>query len=423
MATGQDKLIDFGRRSGLKVHPVSMGAMRFPKDDGEAVSLIRASIDAGMIYIDTSRGYVDSELKLAKALKDGYREKVILSTKWSPWILKAEPDDNASAECTYKRIVESMARLEVDKLDFYQVWNVDSKDHYEQATAKGGMLDGIMRAKDEGLIEHTGFTTHDTPENVSEYIDDADWCEVILFTYNILNPTYRDVIAKAHDKGIATIVMNPLGGGMLAEDSLVLKKAVKKALGHEDIIEAAHRYLASSEIVDTISDLVCWELDQILPKIRVDLGWFWEDICGNNGPLITPEIFNNCVVPGYRKISDKLLEYDVTLLAVDCDGLVDAIIPGLLDGGVNIIYPVEIGSWGTDPMKLRKRFGSSLRFIGGIRKEEIRKGKAAIDAEIERRLPLIKEGGYIPTPDHEILPGTLLEDYQYYLEKIRAIRL
>jgi len=252
MATGQAKLIDFGRRSGLKVHPVSMGTMRFPKDDQEAVSLIRESIDAGMIYIDTSRGYVNSELKLAKALKDGYREKVILSTKWSPWILEVEPDDSASAECTYKRILESMSRLEVDKLDFYQVWNIDSRQHYEQATAKGGMLDGILRAKDEGLIEHTGFTTHDMPENIGAYIDDADWCEAILFTHNILNPAYRDVIAKAHSKGIATIVMNPLGGGMLAENSPVLKKAVKKALGHENIIAAAHRYLASSEIIDTI---------------------------------------------------------------------------------------------------------------------------------------------------------------------------
>jgi len=252
MADKQTKLIDFGKRSGLKVHPVSMGTMRFPKDDQEAVSLIRESIDAGMTYIDTSRGYVDSELKLAKALKDGYREKVILSTKWCPWVLEVEPDDNASAECTYKRILESMNRLEVDKLDFYQVWNIDSRQHYEEATAKGGMLDGIMRAKDEGFIEHTGFTTHDTPENISGYIDDADWCEAILFTHNILNPAYRDVIAKAHSKGIATIVMNPLGGGMLAENSPVLKNAVKKALGHENITEAAHRYLASSEIVDTI---------------------------------------------------------------------------------------------------------------------------------------------------------------------------
>ena len=81
MATGQTREVDFGKRSGLKVHPVSIGAMRLPEDDDQAVALLRQAIDAGMIYIDTSRGYADSEIKVGEALKDGYREKVILSTK------------------------------------------------------------------------------------------------------------------------------------------------------------------------------------------------------------------------------------------------------------------------------------------------------------------------------------------------------
>jgi predicted aldo/keto reductase-like oxidoreductase len=248
----QTKLTDFGKRSGLKVRPVSIGAMRLPQDTQQAVTLIRQAIDAGMIYIDTSRGYGDSEIKVGKALKDGYRRKVILSTKCSPWIKKVEPDDDNSADCTYKRILESMERLDTDYLDFYQIWNIDSFAHYRQAVAKGGMLDGIKRAMDEGLVGHTGFTTHDSPQNISRYINEADWCETILFTYNMLNQQYADTIAKAHDKGIATIVMNPIGGGMLAEDSPVIKAAAREALGTEDITETAHRYLASNENIDTI---------------------------------------------------------------------------------------------------------------------------------------------------------------------------
>ncbi|HOE94937.1 MAG TPA: aldo/keto reductase, partial [Candidatus Cryptobacteroides sp.] len=84
---------------------------------------------------------------------------------------------------------------------------------------------------DEGLVRHTGFTTHDDPKNVMRYIDEADWAEVILLSYNILNREYKECIAKAHAKGIGTIVMNPLGGGMLAEDSPVLRQAVEGALG------------------------------------------------------------------------------------------------------------------------------------------------------------------------------------------------
>ena len=251
MSLKQTKKVDFGRRSGLKVYPVSIGAMRLP-DEEKSTPLMRQAIDAGMVYIDTCRGYGDSEIKVGKSLKDGYREKVILSTKWGPWNIKVDPDDTFSADCTYKRILESMQRLEVEYLDFYQVWDMSSPERYEQATCKGGMLDGIRRAMDERLVKHTGFTTHDTPENISRYIDEADWCEAILFTYNMMNLTYKDVIAKAHEEGIATIVMNPINGGMFAHDSSVLSTVTKKTAETENVIEAAHRYLDGNENVDTI---------------------------------------------------------------------------------------------------------------------------------------------------------------------------
>ncbi len=246
--TTQTNQVDFGKRSGLKVSPVSMGGMRFPEDHDQAVELIRKAIDANLVYIDTSRGYEDSEIKIGKALKDGYREKVILSTKWAPWVIKPEETDEPTTNCTYKRILESMERLQVEYLDFYQIWNICSEETWQQATQKGGMLDGIKRAMDEGLVKHTGFTTHDKLENVSRYIDEADWCEAILFTYNILNKSYQDVIAKAHDKGIATIIMNPTAGGLLAEFSTALQEAT----GHEDLVSLGHRYLAGDPNVDTV---------------------------------------------------------------------------------------------------------------------------------------------------------------------------
>ncbi len=248
----QRRTVDFGKRSGLKVHPVSIGAMRLPENFDEAVALLRQAIDAGMVYIDTSRGYGDSELKIARALKNGYRDKVILSTKWCPWNLKVEPTDDASAECEYKRIIESLQRLDVSCLDFYQLWSINNNEQWKQATCRGGMLDGIFRAKKEGLVRHIGFTIHDTPANISRYIDEADWCEAILFTYNLLNRTYEDVIAKAHEKGIATIVMNPLCGGVLGQDSLQLKKAVENAVGDVGVVEAAHRWLKTNKSIDTI---------------------------------------------------------------------------------------------------------------------------------------------------------------------------
>ena len=59
------------------------------------------------------------------------------------------------------------------------------------------------------------------------------------------------------------------------------------------------------DMVMTITDLICWAIDQILPRVQIDFAHGWEDICGRAGPLISPEIFDQCVAPGYLKIRNK----------------------------------------------------------------------------------------------------------------------
>lgn len=242
--------IPLGKRSGFTVNRASIGGMRLPADIDEAVALLRHAIDSGMRYIDTSRGYGDSEIKIGKALKDGYREKVILSTKWSPWITKIDPSDDTSADCMRRRIEESMKRLDVDYLDYYQVWNIDSREHYDQAVARGGMVDGIRKAISDGIVGHTGFTTHDSVEHLLDYVKEVDWCEIILFSFNILNPRYAPAIRAASERGIGTIVMNPVAGGMLNNKSPVLDDVCRRA-GVKSAPELGIRFLISHPFVDT----------------------------------------------------------------------------------------------------------------------------------------------------------------------------
>lgn len=241
----------FGSRSGIQVAPVSIGAMRFPGDAVDAVSLVRQAIDAGMRYIDTSRGYGESEFVLGAALRDGYREKVALSTKCSPWIKKVSDSDDGSADSVRRRIDESLVRLGVDYLDFYQVWNINNREAWETATRPGGMVDGIRRAMDEGLVKHTGFTTHDSVENLLEYIPKADWAEILLVSYNLLNRTYEPVLEAARGAGIGTVVMNPVGGGKFAEDSPVLMELAGE-VGAESVADLASRFVISNPNVDTM---------------------------------------------------------------------------------------------------------------------------------------------------------------------------
>lgn len=178
------------------------------------------------------------------------------------------------------------------------------------------------------------------------------------------------------------------------------------------------------DIIATLADLTCWAWDRILPKFKVkpSLALGWEDICGKSGPLISPKLFRRYVAPAYARMSAKAREFGIDIFAVDSDGLIESLIPVFLEAGVNTMYPLEIGTWHADPYALRRKFGRDLRIVGGFDKRVLEQGRAAIDAELERRLPLMKEGGYLPMPDHMITPGTPLADYRYYLEKIRALR-
>lgn len=177
-----------------------------------------------------------------------------------------------------------------------------------------------------------------------------------------------------------------------------------------------------ADMVMTLADLVCWGIDQILPKIKVDAGFGWEDICGRSGPLVSPKIFDECVAPGYRKIRNKLEDYGVTLYGIDSDGDVTDLVGHWLDAGVNIQFPVEVGAFKGDARKLRKKYGKELRVIGNFDKLSLEKSHDAIETEIRRLLPLMKEGGFIMMPDHLITPGVALEDYRWYLDLVRKLR-
>ena len=183
-----------------------------------------------------------------------------------------------------------------------------------------------------------------------------------------------------------------------------------------------------ADMVDTLAELACWSLDRILPKMREmdvvpDMGFGWEDICGKSGPLVSPDIFDRCVAPGYQKMRAKLGEHGVPLLGIDSDGWVEPLLPNWFEAGVNVMFPLQPGSWDTTPAGVRQRFGRELRIMGGYDKLALEKGPAAIDAELERHMDVMREGGFVLMPDHLITPDTPLANCKYYIDRIRELRL
>ena len=78
---------NFGK-TGLEVSRFGLGCMRFPKDEQDAITMVRYAIDYGVNYLDSAYMYKNSELITGKALKDGYRNKIYMATKSPIWLIE-----------------------------------------------------------------------------------------------------------------------------------------------------------------------------------------------------------------------------------------------------------------------------------------------------------------------------------------------
>ncbi len=100
-------------------------------------------------------------------------------------------------------------------------------------------------------------------------------------------------------------------------------------------------------------------------------------------------------------------------------GKIDAIVPTWLENGVNVMFPIEVGTWNASILPWREQYGRELRGVGGTDKKVFAQDYGKIDAEIERLKPLVELGGYIPCPDHRIPPDAEWENVQYYCDRMR----
>jgi uroporphyrinogen decarboxylase len=123
------------------------------------------------------------------------------------------------------------------------------------------------------------------------------------------------------------------------------------------------------EIVDTVGDL-CYRVAEriLLEGIRFDFAHFWEDICFKNGPLVVPHVFNELAGPHYKRITDLLHSHGINIVSLDCDGMIDSLIPTWLNNGVNTMFPIEVGSWNASIVPWREQYGKELRGVGGMNK-------------------------------------------------------
>jgi len=220
--------VEFGK-TGAKVSRLGMGCMRLPSydkdgktvfDEEKGIALIHRAIELGVNYFDTALYYCDkqSEIILGKALKGGRREKVFVSTK--------NPIENDSGDDYEKRLETSLKKLDTSYIDFYHFWGISLKTFLEKVKAKDGPLERAQKLKEKGIIRHISFSFHDGDagekegDNLKEILKRGEGIlESVLCQYNVMDRNKEGGIALAHEMGLGTVIMGPVGGGRLGAPS------------------------------------------------------------------------------------------------------------------------------------------------------------------------------------------------------------
>lgn len=188
--------------------------------------------------------------------------------------------------------------------------------------------------------------------------------------------------------------------------------------------QASYLFYDAPDEVDELFERICEVCLEAMRRtsavVKVDVIGFGEDIGFKTGPLISPDMFRQFILPRYRRVMDFAHSNGVKFAWYDSDGDIRAFIPDYFDCGINILAPCEVAA-GQDPCELRKKYGRELRMIGGFDKRIVAKGPEAIDAEFKRLFPVIREGGYLPAIDHSISADISFSNYRHFLKILQEV--
>ena len=208
-------------RTGVKVSAIGLGGYHIGNPaEAEGIKIIRTAIDRGITFMDNCWDYHDgdSEVRMGKALRDGYRQKVFLMTKF----------DGRTKAATARQIDESLKRLQTDRIDLMQYHENIRMDDPDKFFAPGGSLEALLEAKKAGKIRFIGFTGHKDPAVHLRMIELADQhkfhFDSAQMPINILDYSFKsfrhEVVPKLQERGIALLGMKPMASANIPKNSI-----------------------------------------------------------------------------------------------------------------------------------------------------------------------------------------------------------
>ena len=202
-------------RTGEEVSILCLGGFHIGKkeqSEEEAIELIRSSIDAGVNFLDNAWTYQDgrSEIRMGKAIKGGYRNKVMIMTK-----LLARDLDGVK-----EQLEVSLKRFDEEMIDLMQFHAIGDKDSDVDAIYNGGLIEWAEEMRSQGVIRYIGFTGHSDPMALKKMIERGYEWDTVQMPLNLgdyhRNVSFtKDVLPLALEKNIGVLAMKTNGGGKL----------------------------------------------------------------------------------------------------------------------------------------------------------------------------------------------------------------
>ena len=193
-------------------------------DEKESIAIIRTAIDAGINFMDNCWDYHEggSEIRMGKALNDGYRKKVFLMTKL----------DGRTKKAATEQIDESLRRLQTDVIDLIQHHEVIRMEDPDRIFAEGGAQEAVLAARKAGKVRFVGFTGHKDPQvhlRMLEVSKEHGFrFDAVQMPLNVLDAHFRSfekhVVPVLVRDGIGVLGMKAMG------DGLVLKSKAASAV-------------------------------------------------------------------------------------------------------------------------------------------------------------------------------------------------
>jgi aryl-alcohol dehydrogenase-like predicted oxidoreductase len=209
--------------TGEKVSAIGLGGFHIgiPKDEQEAIRLMRSAIDRGITFMDNCWDYHDgnSEVRMGKGLRDGYRQKVFLMTKI----------DGQTKVSAARQIEDSMRRLQTDHIDLLQFHEIIRIGDPDRIFGSGGAAEAALEAKKAGKIRYLGFTGHKDPDIHLKMLEVARAhkfrFDAVQMPLNVMDAHFRSfehkVVPVLVKEKIGVLGMKSMGSGVILQSKVV----------------------------------------------------------------------------------------------------------------------------------------------------------------------------------------------------------